>query len=984
MKKLRFSTALLFLLASSPFSASAAPEWIWLSKSAEEGQKVTFRKSFDAPKDTASATLSLTCDNGADVMINGKKALSNPDWSEPSKADVKKLLRPGSNEIIVNASNQGSVAALVAVLELKTRSGKTVTIETGSDWEAATTGKTDFKPSTVVANYGDQPWGKALDGASATASGEIVLLPGFEAELLYNVPKATQGSWVSMTVGPEGKLIVCDQYGGLYRVTVPAIGTQGEALVEPLKTPIEGGAHGLLYAFDSLYVMVNEKANKGLWRLRDTNGNGEFDKAEHLRKINGGGEHGAHAIILSPDKKSLFIIGGNHTDLPENMEQSRGAKAWSEDHILPRMWDANGHARGKLAPGGWICKTDPDGKTVELYCSGFRNEYDIAFTPNGDLFTFDADMEWDMGTPWYRPTRLDHCVSGGEYGWRSGSGKWPDYYPDTLPPVADIGPGSPTGVVAGTGAKFPVKYQNAIYINDWTYGTMYAMHLIPDGASFKAVKEEFVSGRPLPLTDLVIHPKDGAMYFAVGGRRTQSALYRVTYTGKESTAPAQPAPLTAEAKLRRDIETLHENGTGPEAINKAWPYLSHKDRFVRFAARVAIERQPVDSWASKALESGEVEALIALARMGDKALQPRLIDALAKLDLSLPVLRAWQLCFTRMGKPAADVCAQIASKLNVAYPNSDSMMTRELCQLLIFLDDTSVVSKTLGIMASAKDDHEDIAAESLLSRNSGYASAAREVSASRPNKQQFYLIFALRNATAGWTPDLHRAYFNWFPVARTWKGGNSFKGFIENARKEALAIAPESERAVLDELSSKSLNAQVANYVAPKGPGASYTVDSVLALADGKLKVRNFKNGQNMFNSTMCLACHRFNGDGGSVGPDITGAGARYSLKDLLENIVEPSKVISDQYDSHLIEMKDGSAMAGRVIVEENGKTFIMTNPFAPSDLATVNTADVKGITPRGISMMPPGTINVLNQDELLDLLAYILAAGNPDDAMFK
>jgi len=123
---------------------------------------------------------------------------------------------------------------------------------------------------------------------------------------------------------------------------------------------------------------------------------------------------------------------------------------------------------------------------------------------------------------------------------------------------------------------------------------MYAIHQTPDGASYKAEKEEFVSGKPLPLTDVVIHP-DGAMYFAVGGRRTQSALYRVTYTGKESTAPAPARELTAEMKQRRELEKLHDHGTGPEAIDKAWPHLASKDRYIRWAARVAIERQPAVS-----------------------------------------------------------------------------------------------------------------------------------------------------------------------------------------------------------------------------------------------------------------------------------------------------------------------------------------------------------------------------------------------------
>ena len=236
--------------------------------------------------------------------------------------------------------------------------------------------------------------------------------------------------------------------------------------------------------------------------------------------------------MLSPDGNSLYIACGNHTQLPKPLELSRAPRAWNEDQIVTRLWDANGHARGILAPGGYICKVDPDGKTFELVSHGYRNEYDFAFNALGDIITYDSDMEWDAGMPWYRPTRICLATSGSDLGWRSGAGKWPPYYPDSLPALVDIGPGSPTGVTSGRGAKFPAKYQNAIFANDWTYGTMYAIHLTPEGGAYKAEKEEFLSGRPLPLTDLVIHPKDGAMYFAVGGRGTESAVFRVTYVGR--------------------------------------------------------------------------------------------------------------------------------------------------------------------------------------------------------------------------------------------------------------------------------------------------------------------------------------------------------------------------------------------------------------------------------------------------------------------
>ena len=300
-----------------------------------------------------------------------------------------------------------------------------------------------------------------------------------------------------------------------------------------------GEAHGLLWAFDSLYVVVNRgrKYDSGLYRVTDTNNDDRLDKVELLRKLNGGGEHGPHAVILAPDGKSLYVVAGNATRLTK-IDGSLVPRVWGEDNLLPRMVDGAGFMTNEKAPGGHICRVSPDGKHWELVAIGYRNPFDIAFNRAGELFTYDSDMEWDVNMPWYRPTRVLHVASGGDYGYRNGSGKWPPYYIDSLPPVVNVGPGSPTGVTFGYGAKFPAKYQDALYLCDWSYGKLYALHLAPKGSTYAGELEEFVAGTPLALTDVVVNPKDGAMYFAVGGRNTQSGLYRVTYHGGEPTAPA--------------------------------------------------------------------------------------------------------------------------------------------------------------------------------------------------------------------------------------------------------------------------------------------------------------------------------------------------------------------------------------------------------------------------------------------------------------
>ncbi|NQZ57170.1 MAG: heme-binding protein, partial [Lentisphaeraceae bacterium] len=503
-----------------------------------------------------------------------------------------------------------------------------------------------------------------------------------------------------MTYDNKNRLIASDQFGSLYRLT---LGTPLK--IERLAAKIER-AEGLLYAFDSLYVFSYKS---GLHRLQDTNGDDKFDKRELIMKgFKSRGEHGVHSMVLSPDKKSIYLVMGNNADLPKSVSKLRMARAWREDHILPRMDDGRGHNRGRMAPGGLIIKISPDAKQQELIAHGFRNIFDAAFNSQGELFTYDADMEYDIGSPWYRPTRVNHVVSGADFGWRHGTGKWPVYYGDTLPSTLDIGPGSPTGVTNGLAAKFPAKYQKAIFINDWTYGTMYAVHLEADGATYKATREEFVSGKPLPLTDVIIHT-DGNMYFLVGGRKTTSALYRVSYVGTESTAPIKVLAKTSEMELRLKLEKLHLDGVGSKAIKLAWPYLSHTDRYIRYAARVAIEKQPAAQWQALFYKQtnpwGIIEGATALARMGDKSQLPKILTKLNSLDFKtmaqgqfLAAIRAYQLAFSRMGKASTADAQAVIKQLNPLFPSKDNLINRELCQVLLYLNAPNAVSKTVKEM----------------------------------------------------------------------------------------------------------------------------------------------------------------------------------------------------------------------------------------------------------------------------------------------
>ena len=818
--------------------------------------------------------------------------------------------------------------------------------------------------------------------AAELTVGNLAVKKGFKAELLYTVPQATQGSWVAMTVDPKGRLITSDQYGGLFRITPPAIGAAPESTkVEALSAKI-GHAQGLLYAFDSLYVMVanDQPYKRGLYRVRDTNGDDQFDEVTLLRELIGGGEHGPHAILKSPDGKSLTLIIGNQTKLTD-LAGSRVPQIWGEDHLLPRLWDGNGFMRGVLGPGGSVYQVDPDGKNWELQAVGFRNEYDGGFNRDGELFVFDADMEWDLNTPWYRPTRVNHVVSGAEFGWRSGAGKWPAYTADSLGAVVDIGPGSPTGTTFGYGTKFPAKYQEAFYISDWSYGKLYAVHLKPDGASYVGVAEEFVSGQPLALTDVEVNPVDGALYFAVGGRRTQSALYRVTYVGKESTKPSRGIRGGENARrTRRTLESYHGR-QDPKAVTTAWPHLDSKDRSLRYAARVALEWQPVAEWQEKALveqnPDASIQAVIALARATGRdvphrkadgpqpnaALQARMFDALDRLDWSkldarqrLDLLRAYSLALTRHGRPDAARSRALGVKFEAIYPGETTEQSYELAQFLAYFGTPAAANKLMAKMRSAGSKEEQL----------NYART-------------------LRGLKTGWTPALREEYFQWFVTAAAYKGGASLRGFLRDIKKDAVDTLTEPEKLALKPILDAT--PQVTNpmeLLAARKHVRDWKMSDWSSLSERDLRGRSFERGRQLFGAVACSSCHRYNGDGGAVGPDLSGVAGRFSPRDLIESMIDPNKEISDQYGMINVTKKNGEVVSGRV-ANLNGDTLnIAENMLAPGDFANVNRGDIQKIEPSTVSPMPGGLLNSLERDEALDLVAYLLSRGDPKHKMFR
>ena len=938
--------------------------WIWAAPAAPgtpaQPGKVVLERQFSLPMIPVSNRVRMAATAPCDVIVNGTSVKALKDPKHPLTFDIPtKQLLAGDNTIRIEATPSGADDAVVFSMLVAEADGTRRRLGTDGSWTVAAA-NVPPRPAVVVEPYGKGPRDDVLASLKPTvsAAAEIIVPEGFKVELLHALDDH-EGSWVAMCTDPKGRLIASDAGGGLVRITPPPIGGDPAATkLEPINLDI-GHANGLLWAFDSLYVMVCEEGGvhghgSGVYRVRDTNGDDVLDSMELLRKVQGSGDHGPHALMLSPDGKSITVVCGNATRMTE-IQHHQVPPIWKDDLALPKLV-GHGFMLGAGGPAGYFARMSPDGKEWTLIGAGFRNQYDAAYSRQGELFTYDADMEWDLGMPWYRPTRVNHVVDGTEAGWRSVSGKWPEYYADSLPPVINVGRGSPTGVAFGYGAKFPARFQEALYIADWTYGKLYAIHLKEAGASYTASMDVFLEGRGVKPTDIAVSEKDGAMYFCGGSRRSNSALYRVTYIGNESTAEA-PAASEPQAAALRALRHRLENAfhaTDDATLALALDNLSHDDRFIRFAARTLLEFRPVDAWESRAIAHTEPRAVIqtalALARLDQADTRDRLYAKLAALDLRsldaetrLDAIRALQVVAARLGDPEAGRRAELLEKLHAALPAADERCNIETAQLLVRWKSPQAAKTIFPLFEKAGSQEEQIA----------YAAALRFVS-------------------HGWPAGSRERYFKWFLQDKFHKAGN-VKKFIDDIRKDAVASLSEAEQASLKTILDAKPEATIEPPLASRLFVRNWTTAELAADVEPLLRTaRDLDRGKTLYRETGCAACHLFKGEGGVTGPDLTLAANKFSTREILEHISEPSKVISDQYGTTLLVLDDGTTLTGRLVNNDADKVQIQPNLYVPSDVREFKRSEIEEVKTSPVSLMPMGLLNTCQPQEVADLVAFI------------
>ncbi|MBL8863783.1 MAG: DUF1080 domain-containing protein [Planctomycetes bacterium] len=586
---------------------------------------------------------------------------------------------------------------------------------------------------------------------------------------------AREGSFLALAFDPSGALLVGAEEGPILRL----VDADGDGLheQEEILCAELTACQGLAARGPDVYAVARGAERVGVWRIRGNR------TAELLVPLRSPGEHGAHGLAFDATG-ALLLVCGDEGAIESAPVSGLTLEFTRDGGLLPLLEDPNGIGRSARLPYGFVARIEPADGAWGYHSIGYRNVVGLALDPEGELFAWDSDMEYDEGLPWYRPTRLLHARAGHDFGFRRGS--WPrsDAHPASPGVVARTGRASPTGLVSGAGSAFPPPWRAGLFGADWSNGRLLAFDLTPLGATFEARWSVLAEGPALASVTALACGPDGQLYAARGGRGARGPVVRIAWRGARVEARDAPRPGGRARAERRAIEgralrtEARENvdasraardgaaaqGAAPElvrALGSRDPALVH----AALAAASGLEPGARAAVARAALASPDVltaaRGLWALTtlyegRFDRDALDEWLAHARREPDAAAWVLAAIEAAALR-GRVARD-------ELRAALDRQAWTPAGPAAALLDELD-----AWAGGVRAIAR----------FLAR----AATAEERAASIRAAQ-------LAMAADGWTPVALARLLTWHERTREWTGGASFHGHLRSIRA---AVAADEE-----------------------------------------------------------------------------------------------------------------------------------------------------------------------------------------------
>lgn len=756
----------------------------------------------------------------------------------------------------------------------------------------------------------------------------------------------------SMTLSPRGDIVVS---GPGYIATL--LDTDGDGrLDKAVKFAETKGAMGL--CFDETGKQLLVMGDGWLSEYRDDNLDRVADGPPRRILHFADSEHGGHAIRRGPDGW-WWVIGGNDSGISERHSavEDIPTDGTSEtiDVTHPLSW--------RPALAGAIVRLSPDLKREVLWADGLRNPYDFDFNSKGDVFTFDSDCERDYFLPWYSGCRVYHVHAHEHHGWRlpgyQRSFRIPDYMPGIVPALADLGRGSPTGVLVYRGQAFPEHYRGGLFIEDWTFGRIHYVPLIPEGSTYLTRPEVFlepIGTAGFAPTDIV-ETADGALLVTIGGRKTRGAVYRIE-PEKDFHFPtlpvlARPVPPPAPALL--SIAAVQEklggwklSGASSEAFV---PYEPAKPEGLPEAERKAASILAENELLSLD-EPVATEAARLLAMLGDDS--PRAAENIlaAITEKSAPTSDFHFLtCLARLTAPAdparttkiAHAILDLDRKLAGGDRRPKQMWPVRLNEVAARL------AKNYPELPTALLSHPGFATAGHLPLVDTFPPEKRGEAA------KLYLAAVKADTAFDWTPELVKllaAEPEARPLLRAqWKNLG-----LRRAVRDVLAQNPTRENEAL------LTEADKPQFVEDPAATAAF-VQSLQPVAWDK---GDATRGDKLFHERACATCHAGTSP---LGPDLSGPVIRLSAPDLFTDVQFPSRSIAEAFRPTLYTLKDGTQRNGFIAFVSADGVLLQTGPGLTE---RISQSDIVTSEPGKISLMPPGLLSGLEPGQLADLYAYL------------
>jgi putative heme-binding domain-containing protein len=167
-------------------------------------------------------------------------------------------------------------------------------------------------------------------------------------------------------------------------------------------------------------------------------------------------------------------------------------------------------------------------------------------------------------------------------------------------------------------------------------------------------------------------------------------------------------------------------------------------------------------------------------------------------------------------------------------------------------------------------------------------------------------------------------------------------------------------------------------------PRKEWKFEELAPLVEQMEHGRSYANGRQLFQVASCVSCHKFDGQGTEIGPDLTKLDPKQQKPvEILRDILEPSFRINEKYQTYVFELQSGKTVTGLVLEEKGDTIKVIENPLAKAEPVLLKKADIADKTKSPNSVMPKGLLDKLTKEEILDLVAYVASKGNPKHPLF-